>query len=686
MKKIFFLFVVFLISIEPFAFSVENYSNALHILKIGYLKDGALMLKKLSMDSSYPLNDYAAYKLAQLYQEKGLLKNAEEEYLNVVNSTKDSILVGKALIKIAEIKLMQNDIKDAAYYFDEAIKKSLVDAQKEYSRYKAGICYEKLGDIDLARETYSQLIICHPFSENVIKAKRRLKLLGLKQREPTSAEIFERAEKFFENGDYSSAAVNYKMILDKYKNSQFATKSLLKLGICYYKSGFSSSAAKLFDSAKIIFPEALYYQGQALLQGGNIKEAILQFSRVSEFFPDSEFAAEVQLKIADYYNKSGYEDVAEKLYSSIIQNYPKSSAAIDTYWRKGFSKYKKESFDEAYNIFSQASEVMKSSKKTASCLFWQAKCAQKMGMKEVANQLFEKVAKEYPNSYYGFRSAQILNMDLPPLGRGNFYVANFEYNLSDNIHWIKFCELFNARLYDLAFEEVQYYYSICKTPQEKEKARAALATVLASMNEYQKAIRFVERNFEFDNMSKEDIDINRENQLAILYPRWYSEFIEKYASKFGVEPSLVYAIIREESRFNTYALSRAMACGLTQIMPSTGKALAKKMGIKNYSTSKLFDPELNIRMGTYYISQLLKKYNGNKHLALAAYNGGSGRVRKWKRENGLEDIDEFVEDIPFRETRGYVKKVLESYWQYKRLYETQKNVFEEKEKCQKKTG
>jgi soluble lytic murein transglycosylase len=132
----------------------------------------------------------------------------------------------------------------------------------------------------------------------------------------------------------------------------------------------------------------------------------------------------------------------------------------------------------------------------------------------------------------------------------------------------------------------------------------------------------------------------------------------------------VASLIRQESEFNPAAISPANAMGLMQILPSVGHQLAKSEKIKGFNDAMLLDPSTNIQLGTLYFKQLLAKYDGHLEYALAAYNAGSGRVDDW-RKNNYRDIHEFVESIPFTETREYVEAIMRNVAVYQRLYQDQ---------------
>lgn len=157
-----------------------------------------------------------------------------------------------------------------------------------------------------------------------------------------------------------------------------------------------------------------------------------------------------------------------------------------------------------------------------------------------------------------------------------------------------------------------------------------------------------------------------------MYPLTYSEYVEKYSGEYGVDKNLVYSIIKAESGFDPRAVSPREAKGLMQIMDSTGEWAAEKMKIKNFENSMLLEPETNIKIGCWYIARLLRQYNQDIELALAAYNAGSGNVSKWLKDTGVSSDGKTLDRIPFEETQNYVEKIKKYNNIYKRLYAYEK--------------
>jgi soluble lytic murein transglycosylase len=153
-----------------------------------------------------------------------------------------------------------------------------------------------------------------------------------------------------------------------------------------------------------------------------------------------------------------------------------------------------------------------------------------------------------------------------------------------------------------------------------------------------------------------------------LYPLKYDDLVEKYSKRYDLDPFLVMAVIKVESSFRHNAVSHKNARGLMQITEGTGKWGADKLGLKDYSAEKLFEPEANIQIGCWYLNSLYKQF-GDTDLVLAAYNAGSGNVTKWLGDDELSSDGKALDRIPFKETEKYIRKVKNSYIIYKKLYE-----------------
>lgn len=155
--------------------------------------------------------------------------------------------------------------------------------------------------------------------------------------------------------------------------------------------------------------------------------------------------------------------------------------------------------------------------------------------------------------------------------------------------------------------------------------------------------------------------------LPKMYPKKYSELVEKYATEYELDPLLVYSIIKAESNFKEEARSNSNAIGLMQIMLDTAKEIGQKIDIEEITEEKLLEPDTNINIGTKYFKILLEKYN-NEKLAIIAYNAGMGNLDTWLKQGIIDPEGNNLENIPFPETKNYVEKILQNYKIYSEIY------------------
>jgi soluble lytic murein transglycosylase len=160
----------------------------------------------------------------------------------------------------------------------------------------------------------------------------------------------------------------------------------------------------------------------------------------------------------------------------------------------------------------------------------------------------------------------------------------------------------------------------------------------------------------------------KERVKRVVYPVKYEETVMKYSEIYGVDPNLVMAIIKVESKFDSEAVSKKGAIGLMQIMPETGIWASEKVGIEGFEENDLYNYDTNIQIGTWYIGNLINEFDGDIRNAVAAYNGGSGNVRSWLNDESYSSDGINLSEIPFPETRGYVDKVIKAQGVYREIY------------------
>jgi soluble lytic murein transglycosylase len=219
----------------------------------------------------------------------------------------------------------------------------------------------------------------------------------------------------------------------------------------------------------------------------------------------------------------------------------------------------------------------------------------------------------------------------------------------------------NGALLDFAAEELE----AAAAEDKGNWLPAETARMYQDAGRYDMAIRVLKRAV--PNYFAVDLPSLPRSYWEALFPKPYWADLKKFSVSNSLDPYLVAALIRQESEFNPAAVSRANAVGLMQLLPKVGKGVAKQEKLKHFSTQQLFTPQVNMQLGTRYFRAMVDKFGAFEY-ALAAYNAGSDRVQDWLGQGKYRDPQEFVESIPFTETREYVQAILRNENVYRQLY------------------
>lgn len=391
---------------------------------------------------------------------------------------------------------------------------------------------------------------------------------------------------------------------------------------------------------------------------------------------------------------------ATPLFHRLLADYPTSEHAPESMWwifwnqMKGYypggvtaNKKKAESLIQLAD-----SAVLRYPKhrSAARFAFWSGKLREKIGDHAGAKLAYSHAVNHYPTNYYGARARARLSVLTEPAGKDGKprhdrgWATSVERPQAPSAwQWPAAHQLFS-------FEKVgellglrapllaaagQFDEAIAYTDSHDDEPHLKTGSALETLSGF-KAWLYLSQNQQIDGIrqaAKElgEHPIKTSPRWQIYYPWAYAALINEQAKLRSVDPYLVHALIREESRYYPKALSRSNAIGLMQLLPGTAFGVAKRIGLPISAKEEVFIPENNIKMGTAYLGYTLSRFNGNAMLAVASYNGGPNAVKRWLDQfqaAGGTDFDVFVENIPFRETRDYVRKVFGAYWTYEHLY------------------
>lgn len=339
-------------------------------------------------------------------------------------------------------------------------------------------------------------------------------------------------------------------------------------------------------------------------------------------------------------------------YNTLYTKYPDGNFAAEALSNIFYSKIKSKDYLVAKELGKKHLSKYKNSNSTPRVMFWMGKLSEKLKNYEDSRGYYKSLISNFPDDYYAYHAFLNLHRQSPPvidITDLEDKSVLFPYKRTSDTDLI--AKLIEVRDYGLINE-------LCK---DDEFVQSWLA--------YQQGNYATSARMARDAMDKLKPKPDRKDlRWRLVYPVHYYKEIRETALPLNNSPILVLSIIREESYFDPGIKSGVGACGLMQLMPATARDVGNRYGINFGSDKFLLSPEINIKLGNLYYSQLRRALYNRDVLAVLAYNGGIGSVSKWKEDLNYTDVDDFVEQIPYPETQNYLKKVYRSYWNYVRVY------------------
>ncbi len=640
---------------------------------------------ELATAPEYILADYAIYRLARGYTKNEDHRAALSWYNRLVDRYPESFLRSRVQYEIVRTYLKQEDYSNALKYAAELLKnKQGVYARKtSYEQAKAfegvenweeAICtYQSIIDLDasddLARKAFEQikkLVKVHPNIE-ITRGQRMVHGMVLyhhgrfkdaitafqevainKKDRLTGRAIYYLGRAYHRQRKYDLAIQEYNKISASYSDSRYLTRALYQTTICYRRKAQPDIAQKL------------------------LQDFVKDYSW-------SEYADNALYDLGWVLENEGHFDAAIKSYSQLPGRYSRSRLASDAYWRIGWIQFKNEQYDKSIDTFASLISLFPGNRLAMAAHFWTAKCWERKGQQELSERVYREVAGS-DHWYYSSRAEAVLNRlgkrpqivnsssKYSPVKMGS---KHSRWKDASSNRFPRVEKLLQLRLYEDAITELRGEIRLERTDLTDSYYNLIVC--------YQNQRKF-KRAYDSAGVLSEKITMRDGNQeiplelSQLLYPFYYAEIIDKYSEKYEIDRLFVASMILEESHYGAEVISWAGALGLMQIMPQTGRELARELKIGHFHNAMLFDPEINIEMGTKYMKSLMDRFEGNHALVVGAYNAGPARMGRWVKEMGISDLDEFIEDISINETRRHIKKVLHSYHVYQKLYASKSNV------------
>ncbi|MDR7439322.1 MAG: transglycosylase SLT domain-containing protein [Armatimonadota bacterium] len=578
-----------------------------------------------------PLAPYARLWAGELALRRGDRRGGAERLLRVLGSGPAAV---RARLALAEA--LAPDPRAAERYAREVIRRAEGDAVLARAWLSLGRALHAQARREEAVEAFGWAWWAFPRSPVEREAFQALvSLLGKRSPVPPPPARLRRARHLV---DPRAAERELVLALRAGLPPEAEAEAWFRLGVL--RLGTPGAAEDFRRAARFppLAPRALYWLGVAL-RGA---EAERVWSGLIRRFPASPWAARALLVLGLRAEARGEFGAAERLYGQLAHRYPATAEADEARWRRGWLRYRQGRWLEAERIFLRSASQYPGTGRAPAHLYWAAHSRARRGLPP--GPLLARLARTYPHTYYGMRARARLGLPPPPepAPAGSLSLPSDRFlSTSEELLLLGF------------FEEAAEEAKAALAQQGSRRILRVLAEACRRLGNFPGSVAAAEAAMRGGGA---DADLWR-----LAYPRPYWDAVQRVARETGLDPLLVLAVMREESRFDPQAVSPAGAVGLLQLLPATARELDANVDLR-----KLTDPEVNLRLGARYLGEQLRR-TGELRLALVAYNAGPGAARMFAAR-GIQDPDEFVEQIPYAETRTYLRRVLESYGIYRWLY------------------
>jgi len=621
--------------------------------------DAALAALRHTDSVASLLADHAFYGVARaLDAQQGV--GAGVAYLAVAEHWPDGPLTCPALFRAAELFDAGSDVARALAVGQRTL--SACPGQQARALLEIGRLHEKLRDPKAAAASYDRIESDFASAPQARAAEARLRALQplLPPRTPAERDSRElaRALALFEAGEFKATLPRLRALKLRPLPAAEADLVRLKLGRTYLRLKRTRDAEAELRAVSPGSPhaaEAAFYLARSTAARTRRPDA---YEAVVSGFPATPWAEEALLALANHFQKDALDREALPYYRRLLAEHPDGRYADRAAWRVGWGDFRAGRFADAERVLEDTARRRPVSSVTPGLLYWAGRARQAQGDTAGARALILEVVSRFKNSYHGMRARDALSR----LPRGPQPVASPP--VAAPTAGLPEPQLTRIRQL-LLIDRLDEAYAELGALPASTLVRATQALIDHRRGRLRPAIVSMKRAY--PEWVSEAGDGLPDQAWRILYPLEYGQLLRQKAAAEGLDAALIAALICQESTFDAGAVSVAGARGLMQVIPATGRMLARQLGVR-YRTGDLLNPGTSLEFGTRYLRQMFERFGGRVERVLAAYNAGPHRVDAWTA--GRPDIsdEEFVESIPFTETRHYVMTVLAGQEQYRRLY------------------
>lgn len=624
------------------------------------------------------LDDYIRLWIGEAMLNLGDAKQAAIMLESIPTAVPDSNILTKAAYRTGEAWYQAASCPEAMTWLNRAVALSDKEPGAAQAYLRRGACQLRENNIAEGRETLKQLWVRFPYQPEAREAEALLASnLGGEPWTVQAAERFSRAQAYLAQAFHVEAIEELKKFLTMDPHSPRRDEARLKLGIAQVR-------LKQYDQARDTFRamvkdggqesrEASVWLARVYLRQGQ-GDKLLDLARTalsSSLSPEQK--GQIGLFAGIWLEDQKQFDEAIARYRHVAKSGEPSSQRAEAQWRVGWVYYRTGRYREAAEVLRALTE-QHDGEFEPQALYWLARAAEQSRQPQ-AQDLYRRVCDRYRHTYYCQLARERTTIpdgaetpaEIPPAASvpsTNGEQAQPVVTRSDIEQHTAYRRAIELKTLGLDADAAREVAVLTERYARHPDVLVALSTMLNEVGAYHQALRLARARF------REQLERSGGTVAPALwnvaYPTGLLPTIRLQGAK-GVDPYLIAAIIREESQYDVKAVSRVGAIGLMQVMPATANNVAQRVGLPAVGRDDLFDQETNIRIGVRYVEQLLEQFSGNLVYTIASYNAGPVAVANWIAQYRDQSQDEFVELIPYQETRQYVKRVLRSYREYVRL-------------------
>jgi soluble lytic murein transglycosylase len=547
-----------------------------------------------------------------------------------------------------------------------------------------GRAYVKAGNQQKGIEVLRRLYFTMPLSAEAAAAGADLDSMAATMQlpQPNYNDRRIRAGLLANGNRWTDAAREYRALLNDAPPEDRAVMQV-QLGVALRRSGNGREGRQILESTDAAADVAA--NGQRLYNLGEIARSdedegrmLANLQTMRQQTPNSAWFAQALMTVGNYYLLKRDYDKAIDQYREIHVRFPREPRAGYAHWKAAWLSFRQGRKEEAKKEFIVQIQEYPNSQEAPAALYWRARIAEEENDLTTARAWYSKAADRYRNYYYGYLARErMAKLNVTGAAPSDPVLATIppvkpftpESQVTDvpdtDLRVEKSKLLENGGLADFAVKELQ----AAAGGSGANWATLEIARIYRDNGQPHRTLQMLKRAV--PSYFAVEISALPRPYWEGLFPRPYWGDLKRYSSANGLDPNLVASLIRQESEFNPAAISHANAYGLMQLLPTVGKGEARELKVRGFNTGMLLSAPTNIQLGTRYFKEMVEKYNGQVEYALAAYNAGSNRVDDWLGQGPYRDVAEFVESIPFTETREYVQAITRNAQIYKKIYAEQ---------------